>query len=73
MGPYLIQWRLYNHNLRNENKWSIQYNDYADQHWHVTKKTTDRILYIMIVEAVGDKGVHAVEVDACLYTSPQST
>jgi hypothetical protein len=25
MDPYLLQWRLYNHNLRNENLWSITY------------------------------------------------
>jgi hypothetical protein len=24
---------------------------YADQHRHITKKTTDRVTYIMIVEA----------------------
>jgi hypothetical protein len=32
---------LYNHNIRNENLWSIKYNVYADPHRHVTKKTTD--------------------------------
>jgi hypothetical protein len=41
MDPYLLQWRLYNQNIRNENLWSIKYNVYADQHRHITKKTTD--------------------------------
>jgi hypothetical protein len=41
MDPYLLQWRPYNHNIRNENLWSIKYNVYADQHRHLTKKTTD--------------------------------
>jgi hypothetical protein len=41
MDPYLLQWRLYNHNIWNENLCSIKYNVYADQHRHVTEKTTD--------------------------------
>jgi hypothetical protein len=41
MDPCLLQWRLYNQNIRNENLWSIKYNVYADQHRHVTKITTD--------------------------------
>jgi hypothetical protein len=36
-----VQWRLYNHNIRNENLWSIKHNVYANQHKHITKKTTD--------------------------------
>jgi hypothetical protein len=41
MDPFLLQWRLYINNIRNANLWSIKYNVYADQHRHVTKKTTD--------------------------------
>jgi hypothetical protein len=29
------------HNIRNSNLWSVKYNVYADQHRHITKKTTD--------------------------------
>jgi hypothetical protein len=41
MDPFPLQRCLYNHNIRNSNLWSIKYSVYADQHRHVTKKTTD--------------------------------
>jgi hypothetical protein len=41
MDPFMLQWRLCNHNIRNVNLWSIKYNVYADQHGNVTVKTTD--------------------------------
>jgi hypothetical protein len=52
MDPCFLQWRLYNHNIRNANLWSIKYNVYADQHRHVTLMTTysNYIYRIMIVE-----------------------
>jgi hypothetical protein len=58
MDPYLQQWRLYNHNIRNESLWSIKYYVYAVQHRHVTKKTTDSnyICYDCRGATVGDGG-----------------
>jgi hypothetical protein len=58
MEPYLLQWRLYNHNIRNENLWSIKYNVNADQQRHVTKKTTDSydIYYDCRGATVGGRG-----------------
>jgi hypothetical protein len=58
MDPYLLQWHLYNHNIRNANLWSIIYNVYADQHRHVTKKTTDSsyVFYDCRGATVGDRG-----------------
>jgi hypothetical protein len=57
MDPFLLQWRLYNHNIRNSNLWSIKY-VFADQHRHVTKKTTDSsyVYYDCRGATVGDKG-----------------
>jgi hypothetical protein len=57
MDPCLLQWLHYNHNIRNENLWSIKYNVYADQHRHVTKKTTDSnyIYYDCRGATVGDR------------------
>jgi hypothetical protein len=57
MDPCLLQWRLYNHNIRNENLWSIKYNVYADQHRHVIKKTTELnyIYYDCRGATVGDR------------------
>jgi hypothetical protein len=62
MDPYLLQWRLYNHNIWNENRWSIKYHVYADQHRRVTKKTTDSnyVFYYGRGATVGDRGVQAV-------------
>jgi hypothetical protein len=58
MDPVLLQWRLYNHNIRNAYLWSIKYNVYADQHRHVTKKTTDssNVSYDCRGATVGDRG-----------------
>jgi hypothetical protein len=49
---------MYNHNIRNSNLWSIKYNVYADQHRHVTKKTTDwsYVYYDCRGATVEDKG-----------------
>jgi hypothetical protein len=44
MGPYCISYSgasTNNHNIRNDNLWSIKYNVYADQHRQLTVKTTD--------------------------------
>jgi hypothetical protein len=58
MDPFILQWRLYNHNIRNANLWSIKYNVCADQHRHVTKKTTDSsyVYYDCRGATVGDRG-----------------
>jgi hypothetical protein len=58
MDPFLLQWRLNNHNIRNANLWSIKHNVYADQHRHVTKKTTDSsfLYYDCRGATVGDRG-----------------
>jgi hypothetical protein len=56
MDLYLQQLLLYNHNKRNENLWSIKYNVYADQHRHVTKKTTDSNSVDCRGATVGDRG-----------------
>jgi hypothetical protein len=58
MDPFPLQWRLYNHNIHNSNLWSIKYNVYADQHRHVTKKTTDSsyVYYDRSGATVGDRG-----------------
>jgi hypothetical protein len=58
MDPFLLQWRLYTHNTRNSNLWSIKYNVYAYQHRHVTKKTTDSnyVYYDCRGAPVGDRG-----------------
>jgi hypothetical protein len=58
MDPYLLQWRLYNHNIHNSNLWSRKYNVYADQHRHVTRKTTDSnyVYYDCRGATVGDRG-----------------
>jgi hypothetical protein len=58
MGPYLLQCRLYYHNIRNENLWFIKYYVYADQHRQVTKKTTDSnsLYYDCRGATVGDRG-----------------
>jgi hypothetical protein len=59
MDPCLLQWRLYNHtNIRNSNLWSIKFNVYAEQHRHVTKKTTDSsyLYYDCRGATVGDRG-----------------
>jgi hypothetical protein len=71
--PFLVQWRLYNHNIRNANLWSLKYNVYADQHRHVTLKTTDSIYVYFDCRSstVGERG--SIGVDACLYSYPQST
>jgi hypothetical protein len=57
MDPFLLQWRLYNHNIRNAKLWFIKYNVYADQHRHVTKKTTDSsyVNYDCRVATVGER------------------
>jgi hypothetical protein len=58
MDPFLLQWRLYNHNIRNSNLWSIKYHVYADQQRHVTKKITDSsyVYYDCRGATVGDRG-----------------
>jgi hypothetical protein len=58
MDTCLLQWCLYNHNIRNENLWSIKYNVYADQYRHVSKKTTDSnyVYYDFSGATVGDRG-----------------
>jgi hypothetical protein len=58
MDPFPLQWRLYNHNIRNSNVWSIKYNVYADQHRHITKKTIDSsyVYYHCRGATVGDRG-----------------
>jgi hypothetical protein len=58
MDPFPLQWRLYNHNIRDSKLWSIKYNFYDDQHRHVTKKTTDSnyIYYDCRGASVGDRG-----------------
>jgi hypothetical protein len=58
MDPFPLQWRLYNHYIRNSNLWSIKYNGFAYLHRHVTKKTTDSsyVYYDCRVATVGDRG-----------------
>jgi hypothetical protein len=58
MDPFPLQWRLYNHNIRNSNLWSIKYNVYADGHRHITKKTTDSsyVYYDCRGATVGERG-----------------
>jgi hypothetical protein len=58
MDPFPLQWRLYNHNIRNSNLCSIKHNVYADQHRHITKKTTDSsyVYYDCRGATVGDRG-----------------
>jgi hypothetical protein len=58
MDPFPLQWCLYNQNICNSNLWSIKFNVYADQHRHVTKKTTDSsyVYYDCIGATVGDRG-----------------
>jgi hypothetical protein len=58
MDPFPLQWRLYNHNIRNSNLWSIKYNVYADRHRHITKKTTysSYVYYDCRGATVGDRG-----------------
>jgi hypothetical protein len=58
MDPFLLQWRLYNHNIRNANLWSINYNVYADQHRHVTLNTTysNYVYYDGRCATVGERG-----------------
>jgi hypothetical protein len=58
MDPFPLPWRLYNHNIRNSNMWSIKYNVYADQHIHLTKKTTDSsyVYYDCRGATLGDRG-----------------
>jgi hypothetical protein len=58
MDPFLLQWRLYNHNICNSILWSIKYNVYTDQHRHVTKKTRDSsyAYYDCRGATVGDRG-----------------
>jgi hypothetical protein len=59
MVPFLLQWRLYyNNNIRNANLWFIKYNFYADQHRHITLKTTDSnyVYYDSRGATVGERG-----------------
>jgi hypothetical protein len=62
MDPFLLQWPLCNHSIRNANLLSIKYNVYADQNRHVTKKTTDLsyVCYDCRGATVGDRGYMAM-------------
>jgi hypothetical protein len=73
MDPFLLQWRLYNHNIGNSNLWSIKYNVYADHHRHVTKKTTDSSYVYYDYRGSTDRRQRVHGVDACLYSNRQST